>query len=206
MWTGCGRAVDSPGITSVAAEPVAARRMLDSYGLSIRCATQAEPRPTSGSAAQPIITSRRRSCAGRRIPIADAASTAGPGRELTSVCAGQQRCGAPRRNRTGDTILTMNPGRSAVLPSVFAGRGGPYGAKLCAQSIGVLKQHRRSSYGVRFCCDDSAEGSGSSRSSMWYRRQGTTGRIRPGPRGGHGVGRRLNGRRLGRRTGSGGAS
>src|SRR6266516_6568626 len=34
--------------------------------------------------------------------------------EPTSVCAGRWWCGAPRRNRTDDPILTMNPGSTAV--------------------------------------------------------------------------------------------
>jgi hypothetical protein len=32
----------------------------------------------------------------------------GSGRQMTSVPAGQSLCGAPRRNRTGDPILTMD--------------------------------------------------------------------------------------------------
>jgi hypothetical protein len=57
-----------------------------------------------------------------------------PKRELISVCAGQRWCGAPRRNRTADPILTMNPGSSAVLPSVFAGRRTPWRAHVWDQS------------------------------------------------------------------------
>jgi hypothetical protein len=63
-----------------------------------------------------------------------------PGTEPISICAGQRWCGAPRRNRTGDTILTMNPGSSAVLPSVFAGHREPSRAKLCAQFAGTRDQ------------------------------------------------------------------
>jgi hypothetical protein len=37
-----------------------------------------------------------------------------------SVPAGQSLCGAPRRNRTGDPILTMDRGRTAVLTGVSA--------------------------------------------------------------------------------------
>jgi hypothetical protein len=43
----------------------------------------------------------------------------------TSVSAGQSLCGAPRRNRTGDPILTMDRGRTAVLAGVFAARATP---------------------------------------------------------------------------------
>jgi hypothetical protein len=39
---------------------------------------------------------------------ADVAGCNGLGRRLTGVCAGQGVCGAPRRNRTGDPILTMD--------------------------------------------------------------------------------------------------
>jgi hypothetical protein len=41
--------------------------------------------------------------------------------------------GAPRRNRTGDPILTMDRRPSAVLARVFAGWTRPYVAKLWAQ-------------------------------------------------------------------------
>jgi hypothetical protein len=47
--------------------------------------------------------------------------------ELTSVCAGQPGCGAPRRNRTGDPILTMDRRTSAVLSGIFAGHSVPQG-------------------------------------------------------------------------------
>jgi hypothetical protein len=40
----------------------------------------------------------------------------------TSVCAGQRLCGAPRRNRTGDPILTMDRRPSAVLTRLLAVR------------------------------------------------------------------------------------
>jgi hypothetical protein len=42
--------------------------------------------------------------------------------------------GAPRRNRTGDPILTMDRRPSAVLTRVLAGHWRPWTAKLCAQS------------------------------------------------------------------------
>ena len=57
-----------------------------------------------------------------------------------STCAGQWWCGAPRRNRTADPILTMNPGSSAVLPSVFAGHREPSRVKLCAQFAGPVRR------------------------------------------------------------------
>jgi hypothetical protein len=56
---------------------------------------------------------------------ADAVVDNGSGRRLTSVSAGQSLCGAPRRNRTGDPILTMDRRPSAVLTRVFAARAAP---------------------------------------------------------------------------------
>jgi hypothetical protein len=53
---------------------------------------------------------------------ADAVADNGSGRRRTSVCAGQNLCRAPRRNRTGDPILTMDWRPSAVLARVIAGR------------------------------------------------------------------------------------
>jgi hypothetical protein len=50
--------------------------------------------------------------------------------ELTSVSAGQSGCGAPRRNRTGDPVLTMEPPETAVRNPVFAGRARPSGSKV----------------------------------------------------------------------------
>ena len=55
----------------------------------------------------------------------DVAGCNGSGRRLTSVCAGQGLCGAPRRNRTGDPILTMDRRPSAVLTGVYAARVTP---------------------------------------------------------------------------------
>jgi hypothetical protein len=50
----------------------------------------------------------------------------------TSVSAGQHLCGAPRRNRTGDPILTMDLAVTAMLTGVSADRWRPWDAKLCA--------------------------------------------------------------------------
>jgi hypothetical protein len=61
---------------------------------------------------------------------ADASSNA----TATSVSAGQRLCGAPRRNRTGDPILTMEPPGTAVRTAVFAGHARPLGPKLSALS------------------------------------------------------------------------
>jgi hypothetical protein len=47
-----------------------------------------------------------------------------------SVSAGQPGCGAPRRNRTGDPILTMEPPGTAVRMLVSPGRARPSGSKL----------------------------------------------------------------------------
>src|SRR5512132_3825049 len=55
----------------------------------------------------------------------DAAGHNGPGRQLTSISAGQGLCGAPRRNRTADPILTMYPRPTAMLSNVFPGRRRP---------------------------------------------------------------------------------
>ena len=48
-------------------------------------------------------------------------------RRLNSISAGQSMCGAPRRNRTGDPILTMDRQPSAVLSHV----------------LGCVRRHRR---------------------------------------------------------------
>src|SRR5215217_3672157 len=50
--------------------------------------------------------------------------------KMTSVCAGHLPGGAPRRNRTGDPILTMEPPGTAVRTAVLAGHAGPSGPKL----------------------------------------------------------------------------
>jgi len=48
----------------------------------------------------------------------------------TSVSAGQRLCGAPRRNRTGDPILTMEPPGTAVRTAISPARARPPGPKL----------------------------------------------------------------------------
>jgi hypothetical protein len=135
LWTGCGQGCGQPSnhVGCRRARRCTAGRWA-SNGLSIRCATQAAPRPSSECAAQPIIADRQRIASRRRIPGADAASPQVPERKLTSICAGQWWCGAPRRNRTGDTILTMNPGRSAVPLRVFAAQRRPWGPYVWDQS------------------------------------------------------------------------
>jgi hypothetical protein len=50
--------------------------------------------------------------------------------ELTSVSAGHRLGGAPRRNRTGDPILTMEPPGTAVQTAVSPGHARPSGPKL----------------------------------------------------------------------------
>jgi hypothetical protein len=57
-------------------------------------------------------------------------STRPPDRKLTSVSAGHSLCGAPRRNRTGDPILTMEPPGTAVRSAVSPGRARPSWPKL----------------------------------------------------------------------------
>ena len=54
----------------------------------------------------------------------------GPNVKMTSVCAGHRLGGAPRRNRTGDPILTMEPPGTAVRTAVCAGEARPSGPKL----------------------------------------------------------------------------
>jgi hypothetical protein len=45
-----------------------------------------------------------------------------PNVKMTSICAGHRLGGAPRRNRTGDPILTMEPPGTAVRTAVSPGR------------------------------------------------------------------------------------
>jgi hypothetical protein len=56
-------------------------------------------------------------------PTSVARSTGTPDVELTSVCAGHRLGGAPRRNRTGDPILTMEPPGTAVRTAVSPAGG-----------------------------------------------------------------------------------
>ena len=65
----------------------------------------------------------------------------GPNAKITSVCAGHRVGGAPRRNRTGDPILTMDRRPSAVLVIVFAAHDGPSRTKVCAQLTSVCKRY-----------------------------------------------------------------
>jgi hypothetical protein len=55
-----------------------------------------------------------------------------PNVKMTSVCAGHRLGGAPRRNRTGDPILTMEPPGTAVRNAVSPGHARPSGSKLSA--------------------------------------------------------------------------
>src|SRR5512132_2968597 len=50
--------------------------------------------------------------------------------KMISVCAGHRLGGAPRRNRTGDPILTMEPPGTAVRTAVSPRRARPSGPKL----------------------------------------------------------------------------
>jgi hypothetical protein len=54
--------------------------------------------------------------------------------KLSSVCAGHRVGGAPRRNRTADPILTMEPPGTAVRNPVSPGRARPSRPKLSVQS------------------------------------------------------------------------
>jgi hypothetical protein len=58
-------------------------------------------------------------------------------RTMTSVCAGHRLGGAPRRNRTGDPILTMNRRPSAVLSGIFAGHSVPQRPQLWGQLASI---------------------------------------------------------------------
>jgi hypothetical protein len=53
-----------------------------------------------------------------------------PNAKMTSVCAGHWLGGAPRRNRTGDPILTMEPPGTAVRTAVSPGHARPSRPKL----------------------------------------------------------------------------
>src|SRR4029453_14398717 len=50
--------------------------------------------------------------------------------KMISVSGGHRGGGAPRRNRTGDPILTMEPPGTAVRTPVSPGRARPSGSKL----------------------------------------------------------------------------
>jgi hypothetical protein len=127
LWTALQSRRPSPS-------PSLYRRTVDRNGLSIRCATQAAPRPTSECAARRLLRTDRSIASRRRILMRMRPVSSVPERELTSVCAGQQWYGAPRRNRTGDTILTMNLGNGAVPLRVFAAQRKPCGAHVWDQS------------------------------------------------------------------------
>ena len=108
----------------------------------------ARPHPDKGSALQPHNRPRTR--------------------RPTSVCAGQHLCGAPRRNRTGDPILTMEPPGTAVrtaLPQVALDRWGRSDGFSFGERMRSLSghAHRGSAKGLHFCgCCQSAEQYGSS--------------------------------------------
>jgi hypothetical protein len=96
------------------------------------------PRPT-------VLLSRAIRALTARRPFAshsttDVAGSSGSGRRPTSVFAGQSWCGAPRRNRTGDPILTMDRQPCAVLTRVFPStpRGGHQPAHGAAWSEHLL--------------------------------------------------------------------
>jgi hypothetical protein len=55
---------------------------------------------------------------------------ASPNTKTTTVCAGHRLGGAPRRNRTGDPILTMEPPGTAVRTAVSPARARPSRPKL----------------------------------------------------------------------------
>jgi hypothetical protein len=53
-----------------------------------------------------------------------------PNVKMTTVCAGHRLGGAPRRNRTGDPILTMEPPGTAVRTAITPGHARPSRPKL----------------------------------------------------------------------------
>jgi hypothetical protein len=65
------------------------------------------------------------------------ASGSSPDMGPSSVSAGQNMCGAPRRNRTGDPILTMDRRTSAVLSGIFAGHSVPQRPQLWGQLASI---------------------------------------------------------------------
>jgi hypothetical protein len=85
-----------------------------------RCRSEGSTRPEDDP---PSLIASNKGCA---LWTADAS----PNATTTSVYAGQRLCGAPRRNRTGDPILTMYPRPTAMRPCVFLGRSGPKVVKL----------------------------------------------------------------------------
>jgi hypothetical protein len=78
---------------------------------------------------------------------------ASPNTKTTTVCAGHRLGGAPRRNRTGDPILTMEPPGTAVRTAVFAAHTRPSRPKLSVlfrRSYAFTSRHA-----VRRCCEPS---------------------------------------------------
>ena len=83
-----------------------------SYVLCIRYATKGDRAQRTSERAKFLVRGIALDCealgTSQRIPKRDEVSENHPERQLTSVSTGQSLCGAPRRNRTGDPILTMD--------------------------------------------------------------------------------------------------
>jgi hypothetical protein len=97
---------------------------------SVTAMRQAQNRAIPDTPRPKVLLSRAISALAERtlripIPNTDVVASNGFGRRLTGVSAGQSLCGAPRRNRTGDPILTVNLAATAVRTSVSAGRWRP---------------------------------------------------------------------------------
>jgi hypothetical protein len=87
--------------------------MTASYVVYIRHATignRAEQIANEQSCCSTGLPSYRQALASHSIPMRMWSAPNIPKRQPTSVSAGQPWCGAPRRNRTGDPILTMANG------------------------------------------------------------------------------------------------
>jgi Phosphatidylethanolamine-binding protein len=116
-WSGCSRATSSRLRSSSAPTNADHRRWTRSWVSSSRNRTVDQ-----GSALHPACAHPRPSeCQDdQHRPFNRPSDVA-----LTSVCAGQSLCGAPRRNRTGDPILTMEPPGTAVRNLVAPARARP---------------------------------------------------------------------------------
>jgi hypothetical protein len=145
-WLGSGGVDDHPGQdTRGSSEPVTTQRLGTNEGSDIPFPACRAARIGSGSAVQPRAqleqTREPDNDAGqshRQVPEGDRPVRSHPymgcalcpgeptrNGKTPSVSAGQPGCGAPRRNRTGDPILTMEPPRTAVRTPVFPAHARP---------------------------------------------------------------------------------
>jgi hypothetical protein len=145
-WLGSGGVDDHPGQdTRGSSEPVTTQRLGTNEGSDIPFPACRAERIGSGSAVQPRAqleqTREPNNDAGqshRQVPEGDRPIRSHPymgcalcpgeptrNGKTPSVSAGQPGCGAPRRNRTGDPILTMELPGTAVRNPVSPGRARP---------------------------------------------------------------------------------